>query len=233
MFGQALAEFAAGAEKAGLGGGFGDAELLGDFGERQTERFAKEERLAEEDRDAADFLVENRGDFIAAEALFGVLGGVAEFELGKILVGAGVVEIGEVGAAELAEAHQALVDDNAGEPSGEAGVAFKALEMEEGFGVGVLDFVFGVFVVTDDGAGKFEAGLVVTIDQISESGLIALLGAGDEFGVGVDDRFGLGGFSDRRGGVGQERGVEGCCVSQVSCHFNASDLTLTAVRGEY
>ena len=182
--------------------------MLGDFGERQAQGLAEEERFAEEVGDAVHLSVEDGGDFVAAEAFFGVFGFVAEFETGLVLVGTGVVEVGEIGAAELAEAHEALVDDDAGEPGGEAGVAFEAAEMEEGFGVSVLDFVLGVFVVAEDGAGEFDAGLVVTVDEIGESGLVALLGAPDEIGVDVDDGFVFGGLESWELRHGQESGNE-------------------------
>jgi len=134
VFGKAIAEFAASAEQAGLSGGFGDVELEGDFGEGQAHGLAEKERFAEEVGDAVDLRIEDSGDFVATEALFGVFGGIAEFEAGLVFVGAGIVEVGEVSAAELAEAHEALVDDDAGEPRGEAGVAFEAAEVEERFG---------------------------------------------------------------------------------------------------
>ena len=192
MFGKAFAEFPASAEKAGLGGGFGDVEFLGDFGEGQAQGLVEEERFTEEVGDAIDLCVEDGGDFVAAEAFFGIFGFIAKFEAGLVFVGAGIVEVGEVSAAEMAEAHETLVNDDAGEPGGEAGVAFEAAEMEEGFGVGVLDFVFGVFVVAEDGAGEFDAGLVVPIHEIGEGDLVPLLRGTDEFGV--DDGFVFGGL---------------------------------------
>jgi len=134
VFGEAIAEFAASAEQAGLSGGFGDVEFEGDFVEGQAHGLAEKEGFAEEVGDAVDLRIEDGGNFIAPEALFGIFGGIAEFEAGLVFVGAGVVEVSEVGAAELAEAHEALVDDDAGEPSGEAGIPFEAAEVEERFG---------------------------------------------------------------------------------------------------
>lgn len=196
VFGKAVAKFSASAEEAGLSGGFGDVEFKGDFGEGQAHGLAEEERFAKQVGDPINLSIQDSGHFVASKTFFGVFRFIAKFEAGLVFVRAGIIEVGEVSATELAEAHQALVNDDAGEPGGEARVTFKAAEVKECFGVGVLDLVFGVFVVAENGAGKFDAGLIVTVDEISESGLIALLGAADEIGVGVDDGLGFRGGLD-------------------------------------
>lgn len=205
MLGKAVAEFSASAEEAGLSGGFGDVEFEGDFGEGQAHGLAEEERFAKQVGDAIDLGIEDSGHFVASKTFFGVFSFIAKFEAGLVFVRAGIIKVGEISATELAEAHQTLVDDDAGEPGGEAGVAFKAAEVKKCFGVGILDLVFGVFVVAENGAGEFDTGLIVPVDEIGESGLVALLGAADEIGVGVDDGLGFRGGIDCYGDGGKLR----------------------------
>lgn len=142
--------------------------MLGYRGEGEAPGFAKEKGFAEQGRDAVYFAAKDGFDFRAAEGLFGGFGGVGQFEGDAVFVGAGVVKVGEAGAAGFAEAHEALVDHDAAEPGGESAIAFEAAQVEENLGKGVLDFIFGVFEVAEDGAGEFEAGVVVAVDEFGE-----------------------------------------------------------------
>ena len=117
MFFHAGLEFEAGAEEAALGGGNGDAETVRDGLHGHAFDVTKNEDIAEKRRHAVHFAMENFGDLAAAEFLFGGLAGIAEFKGPDLFTDLGVVNIVELGAALLAEAHEALIHHDPGEPS--------------------------------------------------------------------------------------------------------------------
>ena len=187
MAGEPGAEFAAGAKQTRLGGCLGNVEFGGHVGQRHAHGLAKKQRFAEERGDAVDLLPQEGFHFAAAERLLRRFGRVGEFETHIAVLRARVIQIGKPGAAGFPKAHQALVDHDAAQPRGEAAVPFEAAEMEEHLGKGILDFIFGILKIPENGAGEFQTGLIVPIHQFGEGVRVATTSGFDQIRVCVDD----------------------------------------------
>lgn len=176
---EALAQFGAGAEQTRLGGGDADAEPCGDFFHGEFLEVAEDDNFAHERRDAADFAAEDLRGFALGERLFGVELAVGEFE-GDAFFLDGCIDVEKARAAELAQAHEALIGDDAIEPGGEFRFLLKGADVLEGFGEGGLHFVFGGVGIAEDRKRKFAGGGLVLANEFSECGGISLPGAAHE-----------------------------------------------------
>ena len=86
----------------------------------------------------------------------------------------------------LAQAHQALVDGDAGQPGRELGVALELIEFLVGLEEGILGDVFGVFAVLGNVLGDAKDLPLVLADELGECGCISSAGSLDQSDVGVD-----------------------------------------------
>src|SRR5262249_28698857 len=83
-----------------------------------------------------------------------------------------------------AHAIEGFVEDDAGEPGREPGVAAKAVEIAEGADVSLLYDVLGLGLVADDAAGDAIEPAVMPLNHDSEGGVVATAHSGNKVGVG-------------------------------------------------
>jgi hypothetical protein len=91
--------------------------------------------------------------------------------------------VNELGQASLADQHQALVFDNAQQPSGELCLSMKLVDVTVGLPASILCFFFGFAPVAQNGRSQVCASASMSLDQFPKRIPIALLGHSDQLSV--------------------------------------------------
>lgn len=159
---EALAEAGAGAEEQGSDCGFAAVEDGGDFGDAELVEGGEEKGVALGFGEALD-LAEDGGDLAGVGE--GLVGGCGA---GDERGGEGLVEL--VGA-DAAAAVDGEVPGDADEPDAEVADGREFELMFEHAEEDVLDYVFGLGAVAEDGVGDAEEERGVGLDECGEIGL--------------------------------------------------------------
>lgn len=174
MLFHALTQKAAGAEETRLGGGVADAEEVTHFAGLGFFEVGQLEGAAEFGRDALDLAADQIDDFLTGEIGFGVaiFDGkdrgqhfAIDFHLERNLT---------LGAGQLAEAHQALIDEDTVEPSGKLGVAAERIDILVSLPESILDLFLCILGRAQVHAGGFEADGLIAAGEFSECFVVAL-----------------------------------------------------------
>lgn len=177
---EAIAQFDARAQQPGFRGGNGYSENSGDVGHRNLLHIAQQDHVPQQRRNPVDFLFKHFCHFRFAD--LGLRGNLPrrQVEDSSVLSRRCVFKIDKAAPALMAEAHEALIHNNSGQPSREARVTLKLTDVLVGFPTSILNFVFGVLTVAKYGSRQFEARGVVPFHQLGKGAVIAFLSESDK-----------------------------------------------------
>lgn len=160
-------ELGAGAEQTGLGGGYGDPEFGCNGFEGELIEVAQDERIAEQFGKPLYLFADDGVDLAPVEDLLRVKITGLEMNCGAVFAGEGLLaDADKADPAGLAQVHEALVVDNAGQPGGEFGVTEELRDVLPGLGEGILYGIFGRILILENRKSEASRGRRAILNEL-------------------------------------------------------------------